>query len=76
MDTIFINFVDHGSHGILGFPHQLLYADQLNGALNTMHSKKSYKEVRFFIIIVSIKYLLRFLDKYIIMLGIIFKLYY
>lgn len=48
LDKIFINYVDHGSRGLLSFPNDLLYADQLNDALNTMHSKKSYGKVIFF----------------------------
>lgn len=44
-DTIFINFVDHGTTGLVAFPHDHLYADQLNDAFTIMHSKKSYSKV-------------------------------
>lgn len=44
-DTIFINFVDHGSTGLLSFPNEYLYADQLNDAFNAMYKTSSYKKV-------------------------------
>ncbi|XP_027844283.2 legumain-like [Aphis gossypii] len=48
-DKIFINFVDHGTTGILVFPEDYLYADQLNDALKTMHATASYKMVLLYI---------------------------
>merc|ERR1719253_2225361 len=47
-DDVFIYFADHGGVGILGFPNkwvfqQVLHADQLHTALETMHSKKLFK---------------------------------
>lgn len=46
-DSVFINFVDHGSTGILSFPNEYLFADQLNEAFNTMHRTFKYKKVMF-----------------------------
>lgn len=45
-DKIFINFVDHGSVGLIGFPNEVLFADQLNDVLNEMYLKKSYSKVK------------------------------
>lgn len=47
-DTIFINFADHGAEGILGFPYDFLYADQLNEAIMYMHENRLYKQVIYF----------------------------
>lgn len=48
-DKIFINFVDHGSNGLLAFPDDYLYADQLNAALNSMYENSTYSKVTFII---------------------------
>ncbi|XP_060847426.1 legumain-like [Rhopalosiphum padi] len=48
-DSVFINFVDHGTTGILGFPDDYLYADQLNEAFKTMFASASYKMVLLYI---------------------------
>ncbi|XP_001943941.2 legumain [Acyrthosiphon pisum] len=48
-DKVFINFVDHGTTGILGFPDDLLYADELNDALKTMHASARYRMVLMYI---------------------------
>ena len=48
-DNVFVNFVDHGGVGIIGFPNgMLLHADQLQESLKTMHSKNMYKELVFY----------------------------
>ena len=47
-DSVFIYFADHGGPGILGFPSQYLYKKQLTTALETMHKKKMYKELVFY----------------------------
>lgn len=44
-DTIFINFVDHGAEGLLSFPYDILFADQLNEAINYMHENRLYRQV-------------------------------
>jgi len=31
-DEVFLNFVDHGGPGIIGFPHSTLHADKINEA--------------------------------------------
>ncbi|XP_015367844.1 PREDICTED: legumain-like [Diuraphis noxia] len=49
LDRIFINFVDHGSTGLLSFPHDYLYADELNNAFNRMHGNKTYKKMLLYV---------------------------
>ncbi|KAL4100790.1 hypothetical protein QTP88_020819 [Uroleucon formosanum] len=49
LDRIFINFVDHGTTGILCFPDEYLYADELNNAFNTMNKNGSYKKMLLYI---------------------------
>ncbi|KAF0758289.1 legumain-like [Aphis craccivora] len=46
-DKIFINFVDHGSTGILGFPDDFLYADELNDAFDSIYG--NYKKILLYI---------------------------
>ena len=49
-DRVFINFVDHGGVGLIAFPNQpYLYAKDLIAALQTMHTKKLYKELVFYV---------------------------
>ncbi|KAF0761211.1 legumain-like [Aphis craccivora] len=48
-DRIFINFVDHGTTGILGFPNDYLYADELNDAFNSMRGNGTYKKILLYI---------------------------
>ena len=47
-DHVFINFVDHGGVGLIGFPTEYLYAKDLMAALTTMNEKKMYKELVFY----------------------------
>ena len=48
-DNVYIFFSDHGSDNIIAFPSKYLYADELNSALLTMHEKKMYKELVFYL---------------------------
>ena len=48
-DNVFIFFSDHGSDNLIAFPSKYLYADELNAALLTMHEKKMYKELVFYL---------------------------
>ena len=48
-DNVFIYFSDHGSDNLIAFPSKYLYADELNDALNTMHTKNMYKELVFYL---------------------------
>ncbi|EGZ29755.1 hypothetical protein PHYSODRAFT_537874 [Phytophthora sojae] len=48
-DRVFVNFVDHGSRGNVYFPHMKpLSASRLKKAMKTMHDKKMYKELVFY----------------------------
>jgi len=46
-DNIFVYFVGHGTSGILAFPDNYLYADELNNALQSMYSDRKFNNVRF-----------------------------
>ena len=48
-DNVFIYFSDHGSDNLICFPSKYLYADELNEALTTMHTKNMYKELVFYL---------------------------
>jgi len=48
-DRVFVNFVDHGAVGIIGFPNSFMHANELVGALKTMHSNGMYKELVFYL---------------------------
>lgn len=39
---VFINFADHGAPGLIAFPDDYLYADDLIEALNYMHDNAMY----------------------------------
>lgn len=47
-DNVFINFVDHGGTGIIAFPNGRMTSAQLIKALHTMHDKKMYKKLVFY----------------------------
>ncbi|KAE9002253.1 hypothetical protein PR003_g15223 [Phytophthora rubi] len=48
-DRVFVNFIDHGSRGNVYFPHMKpLSASRLKRAMQTMHDKKMYKELVFY----------------------------
>lgn len=46
---VFIYFADHGAPGLIAFPNEYLYANDLNKALLTMHDKKMYSELVFYL---------------------------
>jgi len=46
---VFINFVDHGGVGLIGFGTQVMHVTQLAAALKTMHTKGMYKELVFYL---------------------------
>ncbi|XP_026821008.1 legumain-like [Rhopalosiphum maidis] len=48
-DKIFINYVDHGSTGLLCFPNDYLYADELNDAFNSMYGNGNYNKMLLYI---------------------------
>ncbi|KAG3009318.1 hypothetical protein JG687_00010200 [Phytophthora cactorum] len=49
-DRVFINFIDHGSRGNIYFPDMKpLTASRLKQAMQTMHDKKMYKELVFYL---------------------------
>lgn len=48
-DKVFINFVDHGGAGLIGFPSSYLYADDLNDALKYMHDNNMYGQLTFYL---------------------------
>lgn len=45
-DHVFVNFVDHGAPGLLAFPSDELYADDLIKTLKKMAVKKQFAQVR------------------------------
>ncbi|KDO29476.1 hypothetical protein SPRG_06015 [Saprolegnia parasitica CBS 223.65] len=47
-DRVFVNFVDHGAAGMVVFPNANLYAHDLVETLKTMHERKLYKELVFY----------------------------
>lgn len=46
---VFIFFSDHGAPGLIAFPSQYLYANDLNTAIEYMHTNKMYKELVFYL---------------------------
>eukprot|EP01062_Namystynia_karyoxenos_P060704 TRINITY_DN523_c0_g1_i8.p1 TRINITY_DN523_c0_g1~~TRINITY_DN523_c0_g1_i8.p1 ORF type:complete len:462 (+),score=192.33 TRINITY_DN523_c0_g1_i8:114-1388(+) len=48
-DRVFINMVDHGAPGLVAFPSKMLYKEDLQKALQTMHSKGMYKQLVFYL---------------------------
>jgi len=46
---VFINFSDHGAPGLIAFPSEYLYAQDLNNAFTTMNTKKMYQELVFYL---------------------------
>ncbi|KAL5009302.1 hypothetical protein ScPMuIL_014883 [Solemya velum] len=48
-DHVFVNFADHGAPGILAFPSDELKADDLIMAIKSMHQKKQYKQMVFYV---------------------------
>ncbi|XP_060880639.1 legumain-like isoform X2 [Metopolophium dirhodum] len=48
-DNIFVYFVGHGTSGILAFPENYLYADELNNALQSMYSDHKFNSMLLYI---------------------------
>jgi len=48
-DRVFVNFVDHGATGIIAFPVGEMTAKQLKTTLTTMHTKKMYSKLVFYL---------------------------
>ena len=48
-DNVFLFYSDHGGAGIIGLPGGNLYADDLLGAIKTMHEKQMYKKFLLYI---------------------------
>jgi hypothetical protein len=44
-DHVFVNFVDHGAPGLLAFPVDELYADDLESALRKMAVNRQFAQV-------------------------------
>ena len=42
-DSVFLAFFDHGAPGLIAFPNEELYAEDLLKALENMHAKNMYK---------------------------------
>jgi len=49
MIMFFINFSDHGATGLVAFPSEELYADQLINTFKQMHEKKQYNQLAFYL---------------------------
>merc|ERR1711881_427630 len=48
-DNVFVNFVDHGGVGIIGFPESVMHKAELLGALKTMKEKAMFKRLVFYL---------------------------
>jgi hypothetical protein len=48
-DHVFLNFIDHGAPGIVAFADTVMHASKLHRALATMHRKKMYKQLLFYL---------------------------
>lgn len=48
-DNVFIFFSDHGADNLIAFPSKYLYSDTLNKAIQTMHEKKLYNKLVFYL---------------------------
>lgn len=48
-DRVFLNFADHGAAGLIAFPNDYLYANDLLTALQYMHDHKMYSELVFYL---------------------------
>ncbi|XP_077322867.1 legumain-like isoform X3 [Lithobates pipiens] len=48
-DHIFVYFTDHGAPGLLGFPHGMLFEQELNLTLQYMYDHKLYKKMVLYI---------------------------
>lgn len=48
-DHVFVYFSDHGNRNIVGFPHGVLYAKDLNNALKNMYEQNKYEKMVLYI---------------------------
>jgi legumain len=48
-DRVFLNFADHGATGLIAFPNDYLYANDLLAALTYMNQQKMYSELVFYL---------------------------
>ena len=48
-DRVFLNFADHGAAGLIAFPNEYLYANDLIAAFNAMHTQNMYSELVFYL---------------------------
>jgi len=48
-DNIFLNFVDHGSPGILQFPSEEIMADELIAVLEILHKQQRYSKMLIYV---------------------------
>jgi len=48
-DNVFVNFVDHGGVGLIGFPTSTMHKAELQGALATMKTKGMFKRLVFYL---------------------------
>jgi len=46
---VFVFFTDHGAPGLIAFPSEYLYADQLNKTFEHMYQNKLYSELVFYL---------------------------
>jgi legumain len=46
---VFVNFVDHGGVGLIGFGNSIMHVKELAAALKTMHDNNMYKELVFYL---------------------------
>ncbi len=47
-NNVFVYFVDHGANGLVAFPNEYLYADDLVNTLQQMHKNNAYNELVFY----------------------------
>jgi len=48
-DRVFVNIVDHGAPGLVAFPSTTLYKEDLQSALEYMHTNKMFKQLVFYL---------------------------
>merc|ERR1712054_206707 len=48
-DNVFVNFVDHGGGGLIGFPRSTMHKEELTGALKTMKEKNMFNRLVFYL---------------------------
>merc|ERR1711988_549938 len=49
MGNVFVNFVDHGGVGLIGFPRTVMHKADLTGALQTMKQKDMFHRLVFYL---------------------------